>query len=152
MAIQEGRMELQLFCTLTDEEVQSRGLMLGETVSLIDDTNSARTTAMKEYKDRLTGLTERQRELAQIIRERSEKRMVECRVIFHAPSEGMKRVVRLDTGEQVREEPMTTAEKQMNLFASQKDFEEFMRDQTDAGANGDGESPADDPNSPPLPN
>ena len=48
MAVQEGRIELELFCTLTDEEVRSRGLML---VWAIDDTNSSRTAAMKNSKN-----------------------------------------------------------------------------------------------------
>jgi hypothetical protein len=121
-----ARIELALYCTLTDEEVQSRGLMLGETISAIDDTNGARTAAMKEFKDRLTGFVELQRKLARIIRERSEERMVTCWVIYHAPAEGMKRIVRSDTGEVVREEEMTSSEKQLNLFASQQDFQQFM--------------------------
>jgi hypothetical protein len=125
----EGRVELELFCMLTDEEVQNRGLMLGETVSAIDDTNTARTAAMKEFKERLVGLTEQQRKLARIIRERAEQRMVTCAVRYHAPCEGIKRIVRLDTGELVREEPMTNSEKQLNLFAAQSDFDVFMKSQ-----------------------
>ena len=124
-----ARIELALFCMLTDEEVQSRGLMLGETISAIDDTNTARSVAMKEYKERLTGYVELQRKLARIIRERSEERMVACWVIFHAPAEGMKRIIRSDTGEVVREEEMTSSEKQLNLFAGQQDFKEFMEGQ-----------------------
>jgi hypothetical protein len=129
MAIQEGRIELELFCTLIDDEVRSRGLMLGETIWAIDDTNSARTAAMKEFKERLVGLNEQQRKLARIIRERAEQRMVSCAVQFHTPCEGIKRIVRIDTGEMVREEPMTNSEKQLNLFAAQSDFERFMESQ-----------------------
>lgn len=129
MAIQQGRIELELPCALTDEEVQSRGRMLSETIWEIDDTEAARTSAMKKFKERLTGLNEQQRKLATAIRERVEKRMVQCAVLFHDPCEGIKRVVRLDTGEMVREEPMTDSEKQLNLFAAQAEFASFMQSQ-----------------------
>jgi hypothetical protein len=135
-----GRIERELMCGLTDEEVQSRGRMLGETVTAIDDTNSARTSAMKEFKERLVGLNEQQRKLARMIRDRSEWRMVVCLVQFHVPGEGMKRIVRMDTGEVVGEDKMTDGEKQMNLFAPQADFEEFMKRQMT------GDTPTDQPN------
>jgi len=54
-AIQGGQLELELPCMLTDEEVQSRGRMLGETIWSIDETNTARTEAMKKFKERLVG-------------------------------------------------------------------------------------------------
>lgn len=127
--IQEGRIELELPCSLTDEEIQSRGRMLGETIWTIDDTNAARTASMKEFKEKLVGLNEQQRKLARIISNRVETRMVRCAIQFHAPCEGMKRVVRMDTGEMVREEPMTDSEKQLNLFAARQEFEHFMKGQ-----------------------
>lgn len=125
--------ELELPCALTDEEVYSRSRMLGETVSLIDDTQAARTAAMKEFKERLVGLNETQRKLARIIRDRVESRMVRCVVRFHSPGEGMKRTVRTDTGEMVREEAMTESEKQLNLFAGQRAFDEYMESQGVSG-------------------
>ena len=60
-----------------------------------------------------------------------------CAVMYHVPCEGQKRIVRTDTGEQVREEAMTEAEKQLNLFAAQAEFDEFMRRQ----AIGDAKTP-----------
>lgn len=127
MVLQQSRIELELPCALTDEEVQSCGRMLGETVSQIDDTQETRTATMKEFKERLVGLNETQRKLARIIRNRVENRMVMCVVQFHTPAEGIKRIVRGDTGEVVDERTMTDSEKQMNLFAAQKDFEEFVK-------------------------
>jgi hypothetical protein len=129
MGNQEGRVELELPTMLTDDEVQSRGSMLVETIWAVDATNSERTSAMKTFKERLVGLNEQQRKLAVIIRERSEPRMVSCMVLFHTPCEGIKRVIRMDTGEVVREETMTNSEKQLNLFARQSDFAQFMEGQ-----------------------
>lgn len=148
MALQQGRTELELPCTLTDEEVQSRGRMLGETIWAIDDTQAARTAAMKEFKERLVGLNEQQRKLARVIRNRVENRMVQCAVQFHAPLEGVKRIVRMDTGEVVREEPMTDSEKQLNLFAAQGDFESFMKDQGIEPLPDKPDAPLDEPDAP----
>ena len=129
MTILKSSIELELPCALTDEEIQSRGRMLGETIWAIDETSAARTERMKNFKERLVGLNEQQRKLARIIRNRVEERMVRCFLQFHAPCEGMKRVVRMDTGEMVREEQMTGSEKQLNLFAAQGEFEKFMESQ-----------------------
>lgn len=114
--IQHSLIEKDLPCELTDAEVQSRGRMLSETIWAIDATNAARSETMKEFKDRLTGLNETQRKLAQAIQSRVEKRIVQCAQKFHVPVEGRKRVTRLDTGEVVLESAMTDAEKQLNLF------------------------------------
>ncbi len=89
---------------------------------------------MKSFKDRLDGLAEQQRDLAKVIGDRVEERMVACVVEYHAPCEGTKRVVRTDTGEVVREEPMTDAEKQLNLFAAQAEFAQFLESQGLTGA------------------
>jgi hypothetical protein len=123
------QIELELFCTLTDEEIQSRGMMLVETVRLKDETNRAQKESAKAYRETLTGLDERQRDLSRIIRERAERRMVRCAVLFHAPTEGTKRIIRVDTGEIVREETMTQAELQLNIWDSQVEFEKYMKEQ-----------------------
>lgn len=129
MSSQGKRVELELFCALTDEELRSRGMALVETVTAIDETNSARTQTMREFKERLMGLVEQQRKLSCVIRAQAEKRMVPCMMLFHVPSEGTKRIVRLDTGEVVREEAMTPGELQLNIFSSQTEFTEWMRGQ-----------------------
>jgi hypothetical protein len=123
------RIELELYCNLTDDEVQSRGLMLVEAITERDQVDAARREAGKRFKDKLVGLDERQRKLGRVIRERAEHRMVQCMVLFHMPVEATKRIVRLDTGEVVREEPMTQGECQLNMFASIGDLERMMEAQ-----------------------
>lgn len=88
--------------------------------------DSARREAAKKYRDRLVGLDERQRKLGRVIRDRAESRMVQCVALYHTPVEATKRIVRLDTGEVVREEPMTQGECQLNMFASIGDLERLM--------------------------
>ena len=124
------RIELQLPCTLTEHELSSRSMMLVETITAVDETNAARSGAMKEYKDRLTALEERQRELARAIRTGIEDRMVACIAEYHTPVEATKRVIRLDTGEVVREEAMSAAECQLHMFDSKVEFEKYMKSQT----------------------
>lgn len=126
--------ERELPCALTDEEVLSRGRMLGETISKIDELQEARTSAMKRYRDQIEGLVEQQRKLAVIIRDRVETRLVRCGTLFHSPAEGMKRIIRMDTGEVVGECAMTDAEKQLNMFAAQGEFEQWMAGQQIAPA------------------
>jgi hypothetical protein len=127
--MQAKRIELELPCELTDEELHSRARMISETIGQIDDVQAARTEQMKKFKEHLTGLVEMQRKLARIIKTGIEPRMVYCAVLFHTPCEGHKRIIRTDTGEPVREEPMTDQEKQLNLFAAQSDFAKFMEGQ-----------------------
>lgn len=129
MATQGKRVELELYCALTEEELRSRALMLVEAVTAIDDTEAARTAATKEFRERITGLVETQRKLSKILRDQAERRMVQCAVLFHVPQEGTKRVVRLDTGEIAREEAMSAADLQLNIWNSPNDFIDFMRGQ-----------------------
>jgi len=98
------KIEIELACSLSDDEVRSRGDYLVELIARMDET---------------------QRKVASAIRTRCEIRMVRCWVTYHEPCEGMKRVVRMDTGDVVSEEPMTDAEKQLNLFASIEDLEKL---------------------------
>jgi hypothetical protein len=116
---------MELPCTLSEEELSSRSSMLAETVTAKDDTNLARTSSMKGFKDRLTWLDERQRELATMLRSGIERRMVGCIVEFHAPVEASKRIIRVDTGEFVREEPMSAVECQAHLFAPPAEYTAF---------------------------
>lgn len=124
------RIELDLPCMLSEDEVQSRSMMLVETVAQKDDVAAAKRTVTKEFNDKLTALDERQRQLAHVIRTGIETRLVACELLFHTPAEASKRTIRLDTGEVVREEAMTAAECQTHMFAAYMDFENFMKSQT----------------------
>lgn len=101
---------LYLPCMLTEMELQSRSMMLAETVIQKDVVARDKKHAMKEFKDQLTGLDDRQRQLVDAMKTGIERRMVSCHVLFHVPQEGTKRIVRIDTGEMVKEKAMTAAE------------------------------------------
>lgn len=108
--------ELQLACELSEYEIQLRAQELGTAVIERDDIDDQRRTAMKIWKDRLEAVEHRIRRLSKVVREKQEYRMVACAVRFHTPEIGVKQLVRTDTGEIVREEPMTDQERQNNLF------------------------------------
>lgn len=128
------QIELDLPCTLTDEELQSRSIMLAETVVQVDDVQEARSSSAKDFREKLVGLLERQRMLSGVLKTRIERRIVRCIVEFHTPAEATKRITRLDTGEVVREEAMTAAECQLNLWSSKVEFEAYMRKQAQEGS------------------
>jgi hypothetical protein len=117
------KIEIELPCALSDDEVRSRGDYLVELIARMDAVSEEKSNVARRYKDQLSGLAETQRKVAAAIRTRCETRMVRCWVTYHAPCEGVKRTTRMDTGDVVSEEPMTDAEKQLNLFASIKDLE-----------------------------
>jgi hypothetical protein len=110
------QIELELLCELTDEEVQMRGLQLASAFVERDKVDAAKRDAARSFGKQLEGIDERMRRLADAIAERREYRFVRCAVIFHLPANGTKRITRADSGEIVREEPMTMAECQQFLF------------------------------------
>lgn len=54
-------------------------------------------------------------QLARFVNDEYDYRMIECEVKLHSPRTGMKELIRLDTGEIVKELAMNTAEMQENL-------------------------------------
>jgi hypothetical protein len=138
------RIELELATALTDDEVRSRGDYLCGLIARMDEVSEERSNAMKRYKDQLSGLAEDQRKVARAIKTRCEVRFVRCEVIYHMPCEGTKRIVRLDTGEVVRDEAMTDDEMQLNLFASIEDLEKLAGGEPEPPKPDDGGDEAQD--------
>jgi hypothetical protein len=105
-----------LLCDLTDEEIRLKSQEVGEAVIQQASIESAKKEANKEFGEQLATLRQRMRMLANQIRSRTEMRMVQCQIEFHVPQVGFKRTVRLDTGEVVKEQPMTEDELNARLF------------------------------------
>jgi hypothetical protein len=112
-----------LFCEFTDAELEQKGQELSTTMLKYDEVEAAKKVATAEFTDEMKGLRGSMRGLSQAIRKRGEVRPVDCKVVFHVPEIGIKRTVRLDTGEVVREEAMSTDERQENLFGEVSDLE-----------------------------
>lgn len=110
----------EILCDLDERELAEVAQRLGLTTLRIDEVEAARAEVSKGYREQLSGLRESARKLSKVLGDRAEVRPVECFVMFHTPVQGTKRIVRKDTGEVHREEPMTALECQQNLFDREK--------------------------------
>lgn len=117
------RIELKLRCDLGHSELLQRGQELAEAQREAARVENEKRDAMKDFKEQLEEIYGRMRETGEAIREKSEFRLIACEVLFHTPAIGSKRTVRLDTGELLRDEPMTLDEQQLNLYASSESSE-----------------------------
>lgn len=107
---------LDLMCELDDDELRERGATLSSTALQYDVVEDQKKSATKEFSDELKQLRGEMRKLSVIIRAKKETRPVLCMMDFHSPATGIKRITRMDTGEFVRDEPMSSQECQNNLF------------------------------------
>lgn len=107
---------LDLMCELSDMEINDRAQQLSSTLQRYDEIEIEKKNSAKQYADLLGELGGQTRKLSGIIRRRAESRPVMCAVAFHSPAAGSKRIIRKDTGEIVKEEAMSHAEMQNNLF------------------------------------
>jgi hypothetical protein len=115
MSTKEITMDLR--CDLSEPELQERGLQMSSCVLMIDEVEAERKGAVKGFAERLSSYRGEMRRLSSAIRNRWERRAVSCIVTFHSPAQGTKRIARKDTGEFVRDEPMSVEEMQEQLFA-----------------------------------
>lgn len=106
----------ELECSLGESELNERGQRMSSAMLKYDEVEAAKKEAVKDFSEEMKALRGQMRELSRVIRRKSELRMVTCGVQFHVPEVGMKRMVRLDTGEIVRDEVMSVEERQNNLF------------------------------------
>lgn len=108
------RVERELRCVLTDEEVAHRADECAQKIAEIDAVESAKKSAMSEYKHELEALHGDVRTLSREVRERATTRTVECEVWIRP--DGVE-TVRTDTGEVIGRRPLDPSEKQGSLFS-----------------------------------
>jgi hypothetical protein len=109
------KMTLELRCEYTDEELALKRDELSTVIVHQGAVELRKAEVNRGFKEELDGLYSRANELAHQIKKRGENRAVECLVEFHQPNVGEKTIIRLDTGEQVRVEPMTEDERQEEI-------------------------------------
>jgi hypothetical protein len=107
---------MDLVCVLNTEELNERAQQMSSASIRYDEVEETKRNTTKELTDELKTLRGTMRRLSDTIRRKQETRPVECFVKFHTPEVGLKRVIRKDTGEIVRDEPMSMDERQNNLF------------------------------------
>lgn len=111
----------ELLCELTPEELLHRGQALSAASEDYVRVEGDKKSAMAGFKEQLEDLRMSIARLSGAIRAKAEARLVECAVEYHSPVQATKRIVRLDTGEFVRDEPMTVLECQSHLFDRDRD-------------------------------
>lgn len=107
---------LEILCDLDEQELAQRSQQLSLTTLKIVEVEQSKKSAMAEFKEELEALHKQQWGLSLTVRNRSELRPVICRVEYHKPSQGFKRISIKDTGEHYRDEPMSAQESQANPF------------------------------------
>lgn len=115
---------LDLVCELGDDELRVRGTSMSAAMLRYDEVELAKKEPSKDFAEEMKALRGQMRSLSKAIRSKSEVRPVQCGLQFHKPQVGMKRIVRMDTGEIVRDEVMSLDERQNNLF---EDIQELDR-------------------------
>lgn len=105
-----------LFCKFTQQEIEERSEELVNLLAEFDRVEDAKKDRAKAAATQLKALRKKIRAAADAIRMKGEDRQVECVIRFHEPAAGTKVTVRCDTGEIVREAPMSEIEMQENLF------------------------------------
>jgi hypothetical protein len=122
------KISLQLEVSYSEAELTEKRDHLAAVIVEIGAIEQRKVSVAKTFKEELDGLYSDSSRLAHQIRRKSEERSVECKVIYDSPNIGEKTVVRLDTGEQVRVEPMSQDEQQEEIeFVEQQEKQEIDR-------------------------
>jgi hypothetical protein len=110
------KISLSLACVYTSEEMDEKRDRLSASILEYDKCEDEKAEVAKTYNENLKALRVEMRSLSRAINRKGEDRPVDCVVEFHNPEIGFKTTIRTDTGEIVRQEPMTDDERQENLF------------------------------------
>lgn len=100
----------------TPAELRSLADQLARETQQRIETLDTRATVVAEFAAQIKAADRRIADLANKYNSRYEMREMECIVIFNKPQAGIKTIVRVDTGEEVRTEVMNEAETQGELF------------------------------------
>lgn len=129
---------IDLECELTQEELNDRAQKMSSSMLTYDEIEDRKKDVAKNMAEEMSSLRDQMRLYSLAIRKKTENRPVICRVQFHSPELGMKRIIRNDTGEIVRDETMSYEERQSNLF---DDIQE-MKKMFGSGPEAEPEAPA----------
>lgn len=116
MAEATAKVKEYLRYQFTEEETKEIAKNLALSVTSKTRAEEEQKSAQAQFKQRIEiEITQIQR-LSNNINMGWEMREIECVVEFHKPRQGVKRIIRLDTGEIVREQQMSGGELQEKLF------------------------------------
>jgi len=117
----EGRIYEAIKYVFTRDEVTDLGAKLARECQQYADVEHEKAQAAAAFGAEMKAALGRVADLTQKINNGYELRNVECIVLMEVPRPGMKTLIRADTNEPLRSEPMTMAEMQSNFgFGTQE--------------------------------
>lgn len=99
----------------TRREIQELGTELARATQEAAELEQRKKEITASLKSEIEAKAGTMARLARLVTTGYEHRDVECAVKFHEPKTGVKTIIRLDTGETVRVDPMTEKELQQSL-------------------------------------
>ena len=113
--MKNDRLHEQLKYTFSADEQRELGAALAREAQGIYDLRAEKTEATAAITARIKSAEKRAADLTVKINNGYELREVEVMHMLEEPRPGMKRIIRADTGEHLRDEPMTAAEMQSSF-------------------------------------
>jgi hypothetical protein len=111
----------ELKCTFTEKEIQEKAKALAYNCNLRDQAEEEKKSVTSDFKAKIDSYTATISSLSNNINNGWEYRSIDCEVQMDTPKEGVKRIVRKDTGEVVEELAMTPEEMQFELDLKTKE-------------------------------
>jgi hypothetical protein len=103
----------------SQDEVGNLGEALARENQTVYDHRARKKAVVAELTAQIEQAEARASDLTTKINNRYEMREVECLVLMETPRPGMKRIIRADTNEHLRDEPMTAQEMQAGFGFSE---------------------------------
>lgn len=137
----EKRMFDQVKYVFTDQEIQELGTELAQEVQAVFNLRADKKEKTTTLDAQIRTAEKRVADLTTRINIGSELRDVEVLVLLETPRPGLKRIIRLDTNEPLRDVPMTVEEMQSSLEfgTNTKDDRHDGEDEIDGKSRGAGE-------------
>jgi hypothetical protein len=108
----ERRLYESVKYTFTLDEIRELGEALAREAQTVFDLRETKSSVVAEMSAQIKQANKRVADLTTRINNGYELREVECMVMMETPRPGMKRIIRIDNNEMIRDEPMTAAEMQ----------------------------------------
>ena len=112
-----------LMCRLSEHELEEQGKALTDLLQEKAELEISKSASARHYSDAIKAVDVKIEKQIPIVRDREIEREVECRIEYHLPEMGKKRITRLDTMEVIFEGQMTDSECQ-DLFINAEHTEE----------------------------
>jgi hypothetical protein len=111
-SMNEKRLYESVKYTFSQDEIRELGEALAREAQTVFDLRDQKKTVGAELAASIKSAEHRVGDLTDRINNGYELREVECMVMMETPRPGMKRIIRIDNNEMIRDEPMTATEMQ----------------------------------------